>query len=202
MPVRVKIGVFAGEDFMAENMETNEIELIEELAENLQKWADEQSYTHSPTFIRFAPDLGQKKVILWLLSEKPMLGQKVQEDFKVLQEKVVNLNSLSARPINEEESYEFCAYVDEVKGIADDLVETLRQITTAAKKPAEIEQKAAPAKCWGIIKRIPGWIFKKTSHFILTVIGAVIVTIVVDIFADFGWLQSIKIIIYNIFTSK
>ena len=109
-------------------MALNKVKLIEELAKNLQEWADNQSYTHSPTFIRFVPDFGQKKVILLLLTEKLML--KVQEDFKVLQEKVDILNSLSARPITENEYHEdFCPQVDEVKSIAADLVETLRYIT-------------------------------------------------------------------------
>ncbi|MBW8001185.1 MAG: hypothetical protein FVQ80_04095 [Planctomycetes bacterium] len=111
-------------------MAKNEVKLIEKLAKNLQEWADNQSYTHSPTFIRSVPDFGQKEVILSLLTEKPMLGGKVQEDFKVLQEKVYILNSLSARPITENEYHEdFCPQVDEVKGIAADLTETLRYIT-------------------------------------------------------------------------
>ena len=69
----------------------------------------------------------------------------------------------------------------------------------------ELTPKADTAKCWGI-KRVTGWMFKKTSHFILTVISAifvaVITAIVVDIFADFGWLQSIKKIIYSILWPK
>lgn len=68
-------------------------------------------------------------------------------------------------------------------------------------KPAETKRNAVPAKCWGI-KRI----FKKTSHFILTIIGAIFVTVIaaiaVDIFADFGWLQSIKAFIYGILWPK
>jgi len=72
-------------------------------------------------------------------------------------------------------------------------------------KAASTKQDSAPAKRWGI-KRITGWIFNKTSHFILTVIvtifATVIAAIVVDIFADFGWLQSIKAFIYSILWSK
>jgi hypothetical protein len=73
-------------------------------------------------------------------------------------------------------------------------------------KPEETKQNVTPAKCWGIIKRIPRWIFKKTSHFILTVIVAIFVAVIaaiaVDIFADFGWLQSIKAFIYSILWRK
>lgn len=55
-------------------------------------------------------------------------------------------------------------------------------------------------------RRIIGWIFKKTSHFIcaliIAVVAAIIAAVVVDIFADFGWLESIKRAIYNILTPK
>ena len=55
-------------------------------------------------------------------------------------------------------------------------------------------------------KKVIGWILKKTSHLILTVIVAIFATvvaaIVVDIFADFGWLQSIKAFIYSILWPK
>jgi hypothetical protein len=70
---------------------------------------------------------------------------------------------------------------------------------------ASTDQNAAPAKHWGI-KRITGWIFRKASHFILTVIVAIFVAVIaaiaVDIFADFGWLQSIKAFIYSILRLK
>jgi tetrahydromethanopterin S-methyltransferase subunit B len=68
-------------------------------------------------------------------------------------------------------------------------------------KEAETEQNTTPAKRCGI-KRITGWIFKKTSHFILivivTIFATVIATIVVDIFGDFGWIEWIR----NILTRK
>jgi hypothetical protein len=55
-------------------------------------------------------------------------------------------------------------------------------------------------------KRVICWIFKKTSHFILTliitIISGLLVAVVTDILGDFGWIGKIKIIIYNIFTSK
>lgn len=73
--------------------------------------------------------------------------------------------------------------------------------------PAEAEQNTPPAKQWRkVIKNITGWIFKKTSHFIgtliVTIIGGLIVAILIDIFGDFGWLQSIKEFIYNILHPK
>jgi uncharacterized protein YggT (Ycf19 family) len=75
----------------------------------------------------------------------------------------------------------------------------------ATEAAIETEQNDTRAKGWGI-KRIISWIFAKTSHFILTVIGAIVVAviaaIVVDIFADFGWLQSIKEFIRSISLPK
>ncbi|OHB62198.1 MAG: hypothetical protein A2167_01850 [Planctomycetes bacterium RBG_13_46_10] len=59
------------------------------------------------------------------------------------------------------------------------------------KKQAETGQKAC---C--LLKKIIGWIFKKTSHFICAIVVAVIATIIaaiiVDILADFGWIERIK----------
>ncbi len=76
-------------------------------------------------------------------------------------------------------------------------------------KPAETGQDIPPAKdkkkkakiaC--LFKKIIGWIFKKTSHVIgsviIAIIGGLIVVILVDIFADFGWIERIKAVIYKI----
>jgi len=61
-----------------------------------------------------------------------------------------------------------------------------------ASRPTETEQNTTPAKR----RRIIGWIFKKTSHFICAIFVAVIATIIaaiiIDIFADFGWIKRIK----------
>lgn len=55
-------------------------------------------------------------------------------------------------------------------------------------------------------KRIIGWIFKKTSHIVYTIVAFVFTTIaaviLVDIFADFGWLEPIKAFIYKILLHK
>lgn len=54
----------------------------------------------------------------------------------------------------------------------------------------------------GMAKRIIGWILKKTWHFVVTIIGAIvvgiIVTVVIDILGDFGWIEQIKAFIYNV----
>ncbi|MBC8470958.1 MAG: hypothetical protein H8D56_15910 [Planctomycetes bacterium] len=68
----------------------------------------------------------------------------------------------------------------------------------ARKKPAETEPDTARAKCWRIIKKIPGWLFKKTWHLVVIIIGGLIVAILIDIFGDFGWLERIKDFIYEI----
>lgn len=60
--------------------------------------------------------------------------------------------------------------------------------------PAKRHKKKAKICC--LFKKITGWIFKKTWHFICAVVvavfAAVIAAIVVDIFADFGWIERIK----------
>ncbi|MHC4173447.1 MAG: hypothetical protein ACYTBX_01740 [Planctomycetota bacterium] len=69
-------------------------------------------------------------------------------------------------------------------------------------EPAETGQDTTRAKCWRIVKKRSGWIFKKTSHFIFAIIVAVVIAviaaIVVDALADFGWLERIKDFIYDI----
>lgn len=88
----------------------------------------------------------------------------------------------------------------------DDLATTLRtgaEIAKAeTKQPAETKPDTTRAKCWRLVRKITGWIFKKTSHFIfaifVAVVVAVIAAIVVDVLADFGWLERIKSFIYDL----
>jgi len=58
----------------------------------------------------------------------------------------------------------------------------------------------------GTVKKIIGWVFKKTSHLIIAIIfviiSGLILAIVVDIFNDFGWLERSKTFIYNILRIK
>jgi hypothetical protein len=172
-----------GKGFMVESTEKTRIKSIEELSEKLEEWADNPSYDHSPTFIRFAPDLSQKEVILRLLSEKPVLGQKVEEGFKLLQKKVCDLNNLSAKAITEAEcNEEFCPRIDEVKGIAYDLVGTLQQIAEEARK----ERKRR------IVKRI----------FYVTSAVVVFLAALFTILHLLGWLELIKAFIAKMIWHK
>jgi hypothetical protein len=65
------------------------------------------------------------------------------------------------------------------------------------KADLETEQKAR-----SLPRRIIGWTFKKTSHFVGAIVLAVIATIfaavIVDILADFGWIGRIKEFIYGL----
>lgn len=54
------------------------------------------------------------------------------------------------------------------------------------------------AKARSIPKKIIGWIFKKTSHFVWTLIITIIVAIIIDILGDFGLIVGIKAFIYRI----
>lgn len=87
------------------------------------------------------------------------------------------------------------SYPDEIEDIAKELENAVTQ------KPPETEQKARSP-----LKKIIGWIFKKTSPLIcaiiVTVIATIIATIIVGIFTDFGWIERIKTFIYRIFTTK
>jgi len=80
---------------------------------------------------------------------------------------------------------------------ADQLKEKITRLTTSDKAdlPAKSKKK-------GMAKKIIGWIFKKASHFIfavfVTIVGTVIAAIVVDIFADFGWIERIETIVRKI----
>lgn len=67
-------------------------------------------------------------------------------------------------------------------------------------------KKDLAEKSKGKVKKIIGWIFKKTSHFIgaiiVAIIGGLFVAILIDIFGDFGWLEQFKAFIYNILRLK
>ena len=52
------------------------------------------------------------------------------------------------------------------------------------------------------IKKITGWIFKKTWHIIVAIVVGLIVAILIGIFGDFGWLEQIKDFIYKILWPK
>ncbi len=118
-------------------------------------------------------------------------------------------NNLVAKARKEESWQCNQSIMRQVKKIFDELLIHLRkcfgeeietQISTP--KSAETEQNSIRPKCWRIVKKITGWIFKKTSHVIGAVIIAIIVglivAILVDIFADFGWIERIKAVIYKI----
>ncbi len=70
------------------------------------------------------------------------------------------------------------------------------------KEPAKAKPDSNRVKCWRILKKITGWLFKKTFYLIgaiiVTIIGGLIVAVLIDIFGDFGWLERIKAVIYNI----
>jgi hypothetical protein len=71
-----------------------------------------------------------------------------------------------------------------------------------AKKPTEKKPDTTRAKCWRIVKKITGWIFKETWHLVVTIIGGLIVTILIYILGDFGCLERIKAFIYKILVDK
>ncbi|MHC4463653.1 MAG: hypothetical protein ACYS30_19815 [Planctomycetota bacterium] len=86
-----------------------------------------------------------------------------------------------------------------------ELAQALRAGSKIAKaeteKPAETERNTTPTICWRLwscVKRIPRWI----CGLVIAVFFAVIAAIVVEIFADFGWLERITNFIYKILQLK
>ena len=70
-------------------------------------------------------------------------------------------------------------------------------------KQIQVEKKSkASGKVFEFFKKIIAWVFKKTSHLIFTIIVGIIVTILIDICGDFGWLDNIKAFIYKILPGK
>jgi len=139
---------------------------IEQLAANLKKWADNLSYSPpSPTIITILPYSEHKKVILWLLSEMPAVGQRVEKDFNELYKTHLKVDSWRGKAITEDNEEEFTILVDSLKGALYDLEETLQQIADRARKelssekPAETGGKVILSKIWMCIKRIPRWLY-------------------------------------------
>ena len=136
----------------------DEITEIEQVATNLEKWAENLSYSPpSPKIIRLLPDVGQDKVILGLLAEMPAVAQKVESDFKVLYEMHQEVYCWRGKAITEDEWLEFSAQVDTLKGATCELVDTLRQIAQKAKEELSTEAPV-PSKCGWVgtwLKRHP-----------------------------------------------
>ncbi|MBW8039451.1 MAG: biotin transporter BioY [Planctomycetes bacterium] len=110
------------------------------------------------------------------------------------------------KAIKHDHAFKVSIFVLEISNFAGKFRNLVKQLekeflSGSSKKPAGAEGNNAPDKCQ-IIKRITGWIFKKTSHFIWTlivsIIAGLIVAVLVDIFGEFGWLERIKAFIYNI----
>ncbi|MBN2018824.1 MAG: hypothetical protein JW749_01215 [Sedimentisphaerales bacterium] len=143
---------------------------------------------------------GESRVITLLLRESPELGKQVKKDFQNLRQLLDAELHANLSDGSDKDDFvldlTFTRIVNNVKQLA-------RRLRDAVSDG--IEQNAAPAKRRGI-KRIPGWIFEKTSHLIgaiiVATIGSIIAAILIDILADFGWIQSIKGFIYHIFRPK
>jgi hypothetical protein len=196
-----------------------ETRIIKEIADKLIEWAKRvepklpQHIGHLSFYgsllkaIDNLPDL----VLMWLGNFMPNQVKSIKKDFDDLYAKTKAVDhergeSVGAGDIAKCQAQAAAKNLAKKLRLLESIVESHREQFEIREKPAETEQKAAPAKCWGIIKRIPGWIFKKTSNLIGAIIVAIIATfvatILIDILGDFGWIGKIKIIIYNIFTSQ
>jgi len=128
----------------------DEIKSIEKLATNLKKWADNLSYSHSQTVIHLRPSFGQNQVILLLLKKMPAVGKKVEKELNELYNMIGELNGWCTKSTaTDDEFCEFQTIVDQLKGSAYELADTVREIAKQAsqeliaEKPAETEQTNA-----------------------------------------------------------
>jgi len=112
----------------------NEIEAIEQAADELKKWADNQSYNlPCATKVRLTPTWCYKKEIL-LLCAKTNIGAKVEKDFAAIDKLHAEYESWRGKAITEDNEEEFTILVDSFKGVFYDLSDTLQQIAEEARK--------------------------------------------------------------------
>lgn len=170
----------------------NEIELMEEVAVWLKNWAAKAPQANNgKAFISHRNELvtiNRKidKVLMYLRFHRPDAAKAIEEKWRGL----VNM-ALADFP-NKSDLNETTILA--AIGHASILGDTLHDVAKMARK--ELKNKKKP-NLW-----IINWIFKKTSHLIVTIIVGFIVAILIDISGDFGWLERVKTFVYNILLPK
>jgi hypothetical protein len=149
-----------------------QIEMITKTANELKKWADNQSYNPPcATRVRLTPSWCYKKEILLLL-ENTNLGDKVEKDSAALDKLCQDYESWRVKTITGNNKEEFTSLVDELKGVLYGLWETLWQIVEEARQ----ERKR--------------WIVKQILIATSAVWGSL--AALLTIFHLLGWLEPIK----------
>ncbi len=156
----------------------DQIEAIKKSADELKKWADNQSYNPPcATKVQLSPSWCYKNEILLLL-EKTNIGAKVERDFDALDKLHAEYESWRGKALTEDNEEEFTILVDGLKGILYDLSDTLQQIAEKARKERSC--------------RILKLIFYVTSAVVI--FFAALLTILHYL----GWLEPIRTFIHNI----
>ena len=165
----------------------NEIEAMEQTADELKKCAHDLSYAPpSTTKVQLTPSWRYKKVIMLPL-QKTNMGAKVEKQFAELDQLHQEYESWRAKSITDDNEEEFTILVDIFKGTFYDIADKFQQIAQSARealgyeKPAETKLDITPTKwgrIWNCIKKIPKWIY------ILVLFLAALFTI----FHYLGWL--------------
>ena len=122
------------------SLSKDEIAVIEQEAARLEKWADEVSFSYSPTVVRLSPSYGTSKMILSLLKEMPAVGEKFQKDYNMLDEFFADACKQFRKPMTTEggaEERQFAA--NTATGCARQIAKELRHIARIAKS----EEQAA-----------------------------------------------------------
>ena len=155
----------------------DQIKSIEQEATRLKGWADKLSFNYSPTVVKLSPSFGTDKIVLWLLKEMSAVGQKIQKDYRVLDQSFQEADSRSRKPIsNEDEAAEFDNLVNIVRGAAYQLAEDLQEIAQTAREEVtseraiESKQDATPARSG----RIGTWLWKLYEKTLKVIIDAVL----------------------------
>lgn len=111
-----------------------EIKQIEQFANELKKWADNQSYNPPcATKVQLTPSWRYKKEIL-LLCAKTKIGAKVENAFIELDQLHKEYESWRAKTLTEDNEEEFTILVNSLKGTLYGLSDTLNQIAEEAIK--------------------------------------------------------------------
>jgi len=153
----------------------NEIKQIEQFANELKKWSDNQSYNPPcTTKVQLTPSRRYNKEIL-LLCAKTKIGAKVENAFIELDQLHKEYESWRAKTLTEDNEEKFRTLVDCLKGTRYDLADTLQQIAQIereeliSEKPAETKQNATPAK----LER-ESWLWKLYEKTLKVIVDAVL----------------------------
>jgi hypothetical protein len=170
------------------------------IALHLQRWIGEKvideieriyknmSNPFTQRVMTIIPDC--ERMLNELPSTMPAFQQRFKEKYEQLRSVAKKVDEKQIRTDGDINGFKISAklFYDTVMTIYSDAYMVIQKLTQPAK---EQKKKGVIWKILKIIVKIIGAI----------VIG-IIVAVVIDIFGDFGWIGKIKIIIYNIFTSK